>query len=59
MKALRAEAIDVSPDAVVYLREAVAASYTDCLLSACVVLSVAAETEFLRLLEAAKNNKTY
>ena len=59
MKALRAEATDLSPDALVYLREAVAAFYTDCLLSACVMLSIAAESEFLRLLGAAKNDKTY
>jgi hypothetical protein len=59
MKALRSEAIDISPDAIVYLREAVAAFYTDCLLSTCVMLSIAAESEFLRLLDEAKNSKTY
>jgi hypothetical protein len=59
MKALRSEAIDISPDAVVYLREAVAAFYTDCLLSSCVMLSIAAESEFLRLLDVAKSSKTY
>ncbi len=59
MKALRSETIDISPDAAVYLREAVAAFYTDCLLSTCVMLSVAAESEFLRLLAAAKSSKTY
>ena len=59
MKALRSEAIDISPDAVVYLREAVAAFYTDCLLSSCVMLSIAVESEFLRLLDVAKSNKTY
>ena len=59
MRALRAEATDLCPDAAAHLREAVAAFYTDCLLSACVMISSAAETEFLRLLEAAKNNKTY
>jgi hypothetical protein len=40
MKALRWEAADISPDAVVYLREAVSAFYMDCLLSTCVMLSV-------------------
>jgi len=59
MKALRSEAIDISPDAVVYLREAVAAFYTDCLLSTCVMLSIAAESEFLRLLNVAKDSRTY
>ena len=38
MKALRSEAADISPDTVVYLREAVTAFYTDCLLSTCVML---------------------
>ena len=59
MKALRSESIDISCDSVPYLREAVATFYSDCLLSTCVMLSAAAETEFLRLLTAAKNNKTY
>lgn len=59
MKALRSEGLDLSPNAVLYLREAVAAFYTDCLLSACVMLGVAAETEFLRLLGVAKDSKTY
>ena len=59
LKTLRSGAVDISPDAVVYLREAVAAFYTDCLLSTCVMLSVAAETEFLRLLEVARNSRTY
>ena len=59
MKVLRSEAADISPDAVVYLREAVTAFYMDCLLSACVMLSIAAESEFLRLLNVAKNSKAY
>jgi hypothetical protein len=59
MKALRWEAADVSPDAVVYLREAVSAFYMDCLLSTCVMLSIAQESEFLRLLSVAKNSKPY
>jgi len=59
MKALRAEATDLAPDTVVYLREAVAAFYTDCMLATCVMLSIAAESEFLKLLEAAKNSRTY
>jgi hypothetical protein len=59
MRALRWEAADISPDAVVYLREAVSAFYMDCLLSTCVMLSVAGEGEFLRLLSVAKNSKQY
>jgi hypothetical protein len=59
MKALCSEAIDISPDAVLYLKEAIAAFYTDCLLSTCVMLGIAAESEFLRLLDIAKNSKTY
>jgi hypothetical protein len=59
MKRLRSEVTDISPDAVVYLEEAVAAFYTDCLLSACVMLSIAAESEFLRLLDVAKNSGLY
>ncbi len=59
MKALRSEVIDISPDAVVYLREAVAAFYMDCLLSTCVLLSIAAESEFLRMLRIAKSSGVY
>ena len=59
MKALRSEAIDISPEAVVYLREAVAAFYMDCLLSTCVLLSIAAESEFLRMLRIAKSSGVY
>ncbi len=59
MKALRSETIDVSRDAVVYLREAISAFYMDCLLAACVMLGIAAESEFLRVLEAAKRSRIY
>ena len=59
MKGLCSEVTDISPDAVVYLREAVAAFYTDCLLSTCAMLGIAAESEFLRLLDVAKNSNTY
>jgi hypothetical protein len=47
---------DISPDAITYLEEAVAAFYADCLLSCCVMLGVAAEVEFLRLADAAVQN---
>ena len=59
MKTLRLEAADISGDAAVYLREAVRAFYMDCLLSTYVILGIAAEGEFLRLLGAAKNSKAY
>jgi hypothetical protein len=50
---------DVSSDAVVYLEEAVAALYADCLLSSCAMLGVAAEAEFLRLIEVASTSAKY
>ena len=59
VKALRSEVTDISPEAMVYYREAVAAFYMDCLLSACVMLSIAAESEFLRLLAVAKASASY
>ena len=45
------EAPDLSKQAAVYLEEAVQAFYAQCLLASCVMLGVAAEAEFLRLLE--------
>ena len=59
VKLLHAEVTDISPKSVVYFEEAVAAFYSDCLLSTCVMLGAAAEIEFLRLLDAAKNSDTY
>jgi hypothetical protein len=59
MKALRSESIDISPDTAIYAKEAVAAFYTGCLLSSCVTLSFAAESEFTRLLDVAKNSTAY
>jgi hypothetical protein len=56
---VRAEIPDVSPEAVVYLDEAVAAFYADCLLASCVMLGVAAEAEFLRLIDVACVNKNH
>ena len=56
---MRAESLDISPDAAVYLKEAVTAFYMDGLLAACAMLSIAAEGEFLRLLSAAKGSATY
>ena len=56
---VKKEVPDISADAVVYLGEAVAAFYTDCLLASCVMLGVAAEVEFLRLAEIAAANPTH
>jgi hypothetical protein len=53
---VKAEAIDVSANALLYLDEAVAAFYADCLLASCVMLGVAAEAEFLRLIDVAVAN---
>jgi hypothetical protein len=50
---------DVSPEAVAYLEEAVAAFYADCLFASCVMLGVAAEAEFLRLLDVASASANY
>ena len=59
MKALRLETAEISPDAAVYLKEAMTAFYMDCLLSTCMILGIAAEGEFLRLLGVAKHSKPY
>jgi hypothetical protein len=53
---VKKEVPDISPEAVAYLDEAVAAFYAGCLLSSCVMLGVAAEAEFLRLVDVAAGN---
>jgi hypothetical protein len=53
---VRKEIPDVSPEAVVYLEEAVSAFYAGCLLAACVMIGAAAEAEFLRLVDIAANS---
>lgn len=53
------EVSDISPEALVYLDEAVSAFYAGCLLASCVMLGVAAEAEFLRLAETTAQNPTY
>jgi hypothetical protein len=50
---------DISGEAVRYLEEAVATFYADCLLAACVMLGVAAEIEFLRLIAVGVANRTH
>jgi hypothetical protein len=47
------EVPDISSAAVTYLEEAVATFYAGCLLAACVMVGVAAEAEFLRLIDVA------
>lgn len=50
---VRQEIPDISAEAVAYLDEAVSAFYAGCLLASCVMLGVAAEAEFLRLVDVA------
>jgi hypothetical protein len=56
---VKKEVPDVSLEAVAYLDEAVAAFYAGCLLASCVMLGVAAEAEFLRLVQVATTSQTY
>jgi hypothetical protein len=55
----RKQSPDISDIAVTYLEEAVAAFYADCLLSSCVMLGGAAETEFLRIIEVATSSEPF
>ena len=48
---------DLTVEASDYLEEAVAAFYADCLLASCVTLGVAAEAEFLHLIDVAQTGK--
>ncbi|SED79186.1 hypothetical protein SAMN05519104_4380 [Rhizobiales bacterium GAS188] len=59
LKILRAEVPDISVEAILYLEEAIGAFYADCLLASCVMLGVAAESEFLRLIEVATKSLTH
>jgi hypothetical protein len=56
---VKKEVPDVSAEAVAYLDEAVASFYAGCLLASCVMLGVAAEAEFLRLVDVATTSPTY
>jgi hypothetical protein len=47
---------DLLPAAKMYLEESVASFYSGCFLAATVMLGVAAEAEFLRMIEVAKKN---
>lgn len=55
---VKTEVPDISADATTYLEEAIAAFYADCLLSCCVMLGVAAEIEFQRLVDVAVKSAT-
>jgi hypothetical protein len=55
---VRREAPDLSDEAFAYLDEAVQTFYAQCLLASSVMLGVAAETEFLRLLAIAESHPT-
>ncbi|MBV8754635.1 MAG: hypothetical protein JO328_17385 [Hyphomicrobiales bacterium] len=56
---VKKEVPDLSSEAETYLEEAVAAFYADCLLAACVMIGVAAEAEFLRLVDVAAKSKAH
>jgi len=56
---VRQEAPDISSEAVIYLDEAIATFYSDCRLASCVILGVAAEIEFLRLIDVGVASPTY
>lgn len=56
---VRQEVPDISQEAVAYLDEAVASFYAGCLLASCVMLGVAAEAEFLRLVDVAVNSQVH
>lgn len=59
VKILTTEIPDISTEALVYMEEALSAFYADCLLSSTVMLGVAAETEFLRMLDIASRSPNY
>lgn len=56
---LKREVPDLLPEAGIYIDEAVAAFYAGCLLACCVMIGVAAEAEFLRLITTAAANAVH
>jgi hypothetical protein len=56
---VRNEAPDVSDAAVAYLKESIATYYADCLLASCVMVGVAAEIEFIRMIDQGASNVGY
>lgn len=59
IKSVRDAVPDLSNETVVYLEEAATAFYAGCLLSSCMMVGVAAEVEFNRLLGIAANSSTF
>lgn len=59
LKLVRGEAPDISQETETYLAEAISTYYADCLLACTVMIGVAAEIEFLRLLDAGASNASY
>jgi hypothetical protein len=56
---VRQECPDIGDQTITYLGESVAAFYADCMLASCVMLGVAAESEFLRLIETAVSSQSH
>jgi hypothetical protein len=56
---LRTAVPDITPEVTAYVEEAVGTFYADCLFASCVMLGVAAEAEFLRLIQVASENKEH
>jgi hypothetical protein len=56
---VRNEAPAILKETEVYLEEAIATYYADCLLACCVMVGVAAEIEFLRMIEAGVKNPAH
>jgi hypothetical protein len=56
---VKKEVPNISSEALVYLDEAVASFYAGCVLASCVMLGVAAEAEFLRLVDAAASGSKH
>ncbi len=50
---------DLNSTTLAYLEEAVSAFYANCYLASCVMLGVAAEAEFLRLIDIARNHSEF
>lgn len=59
IKSVREAVPDLSNETVVYLEEAATAFYAGCLLSSCMMVGVAAEVEFNRLLRIAANSRRF
>jgi hypothetical protein len=56
---IKSEIPQIDPLTLVYLKEAVQAFYSGCMLSATVMIGVSIEHSFLRLLDVIENNRTH